>query len=67
MLEGQSMNPLEKLIHKVGGEGSYQFLMFFSFGAKWFIAATFLFSLNFLFLTQDFICQDGENGSKPCS
>ena len=51
MIQQNDNNPFENLINKVGGQGKYQFLMFFSFGIKWFIAAAFFFSLNFLFLT----------------
>lgn len=66
MLEPVDLNPIQKLIHKVGGEGKYQFLMFLSFGLKWFMAASFFFSLNFLFLTTDFVCQEGESGRESC-
>lgn len=66
MLEAEEMNPIQRLIHKVGGDGKYQFLMFLSFGMKWFLAACFFFSLNYLFLTVDFVCTNGEEKNQTC-
>ena len=61
-----TLNPIERLVSRVGGSHRFQLLMFLSFGFKWFTAATFLMSLNFLFMTQDFTCLNGENGNTPC-
>jgi hypothetical protein len=66
MIDDLDMNTFEKLVNKVGGAGKYQLMMSLSFGLKWFICAAFLFSLNFLFYTNDFVCAEGESGGMTC-
>lgn len=59
MLPTANPNILESLIIKVGASHKYQYLMFGVFALKWFFAAMFLMSLNFLFYTEDFVCLNG--------
>lgn len=59
-------NIVESLMVKVGSCGRYQYRMFAVFLCKWVVAAMFLMSPNFLFLTTDFTCLDGENGKQTC-
>lgn len=65
MLVGKE-NIIEKLIVRVGGANTYQYRMFAVMATKWLISAMFLMSLNFLFYTEDFVCQNGENGQQNC-
>lgn len=55
----QTENTIERLILRVGASNVYQYRMFALMATKWFISAMFLMSLNFLFYTEDFVCQDG--------
>lgn len=50
----------DSLVSRVGGSDKYQYLLFLNFGLKWVLAGMILFSLNFFYITPEFVCAKGE-------
>ena len=57
------MTPMEKLIDKVGGQGTYQTCSFLIFGMIWFFTAWILVGQVFFF-DNSFTCFDEEDPDK---